>query len=46
MRKGIVRIGDLLSDTGVFLKSVNVLNAKPSLVDFFKINKYCRCDSK
>ena len=27
MRKGIVTIGDLLSDTGVFLKSVNVLNA-------------------
>ena len=27
IRKGIVTIGDLLSDTGVFLKSVNVLNA-------------------
>ena len=27
MRIGIVTIGDLLSDTGVFLKSVNVLNA-------------------
>ena len=27
IRKGNVTIGDLLSDTGVFLKSVNVLNA-------------------
>ena len=34
MRKGIVTIGDLLSDTGVFLKSVNILNAKLSPVDF------------
>ena len=37
MRKGIVTIGDLLSDTGVFLKSVNVLNAKLSPVDFFNL---------
>ena len=37
MRKGIVTIGDLLSDTGVFLKSVNVLNAKLSPVAFFKL---------
>ena len=37
MRKGIVTIGDLLSDTGVFLKSVNALNAKLSPVDFFNL---------
>ena len=37
MRKGIVTIGDLLSDAGVFLKSVNVLNAKLSPVAFFKL---------
>ena len=37
MRKEIVTIGDLLSDTGVFLKSVHVLNAKLSPVDFFLI---------
>ena len=37
MRKGIVTIGDLLSDTGVFLKSVNVLYAKLSPVDFFNL---------
>ena len=34
MRKGIVMIGDLLSDTGVFLKSVIVLNARLSPADF------------
>ena len=34
MRKEIVTIGDLLSDTGVFLKSVNALNAKLSLLEF------------
>ena len=34
MRIGIVTIGDLLSDIGVLLKSVIVLNAKLSLVDF------------
>ena len=34
MRKEIVTIGDLLSLTGVFLKSVNVLNAKLSPVEF------------
>ena len=37
MRKAIVTIGDLPSDTGVFLKSVNVLNAKLSPVDFFNL---------
>ena len=34
MREKIVTIGDLLSETGVFRKSVNVLNAKLSPVDF------------
>ena len=34
MRKKIVTIGDLLSETGLFLKSVKVLNAKLSPVDF------------
>ena len=34
MRKEIDTIGDLLSDTGVFLKSVNALNAKLSPVEF------------
>ena len=37
MWKGIVTIGDLLSDTGVFfffLKSVNALNGKLSAVEF------------
>ena len=37
MRKGILAIGDLLSDEGVFLKSVNVLNAKLAPVAFFKL---------
>ena len=37
MRKGIVTIGDLLSDAGVFQKSVNVLNATLSPVAFFKL---------
>ena len=37
MRKGIVTISDLLPDTCVFLKSVNVLNAKLSPVVFFKL---------
>ena len=37
MRKGIVTIGDLLSDAGVFQKSVNVLNATLSPAAFFKL---------
>ena len=46
MRKGIVTIGDLLSDADVFQKSVNVLNATLSPVAFFKLIGHCRCDSK
>ena len=37
MRNGIVSIGDLLCDTGVFLKSVIVLNAKLSPANLFVI---------
>jgi len=37
MRKGIVTISDLLSDTRVFLKSIHVLNAKLSPVNFFNL---------
>ena len=34
--KGIVTVGDLLSDTGVFLKGANVLNANFSLIERLK----------
>ena len=35
--KGIVTIGDLLSDTGIFLKGVKVLNANLSPIEYFKL---------
>ena len=35
--KGIVTIGDLLSDTGIFLKGVKVLNANLSPIEHFKL---------
>ena len=35
--KGIVTIGDLLSDTGIFLKGVKVLNAILSPIEHFKL---------
>jgi len=35
--KGIVTVGDLLSDGGVFLKGVNVLNANLSPLERFKL---------
>ena len=43
---GIVKIGDLLSDTGKFFKSLIVLVAKLSPLHFFLINEYCRCHTK
>ena len=35
--KGIVTVGDLFSDTGVFLKGANVLNANFSPIERFKL---------
>ena len=35
--KGIVTIGDLLPDTGIFLKGVKVLNANLSPIEHFKL---------
>ena len=35
--KGIIAVGDLLSDAGVFLKGVNVLNANLSPIERFKL---------
>ena len=35
--KGIITVGDLLSDAGVFLKGANVLNANLSPLERFKL---------
>ena len=35
--KGIITIGDLLSDAGIFLKGVKVLNANLSPIEYFSL---------
>ena len=37
LSKGIVAIGDLISDTGIFLKGVKVLHANLSPIQHFKL---------
>ena len=35
--KGIIAIGDLLSDAGIFLKGVKVLNVNLSAIEYFSL---------
>ena len=35
--KGIITIGDLLSDAGIFLKGVKVLNVNLSAIEYFSL---------